>query len=242
MEQTMGLLDRIQQIKDTEYFIKLLLYGPYGAGKTRFAASAPNPVWVDTERSAETFRRITELQSTPLFVPADFEEMFEFCREVVRKKAYETIVIDTIGRAQDDQVQSDLRKDAAIPGKPGQFKRSPYLPLWGDYRVSTNKIDEMFMFLQKANIHVIIIGHERRDYDKDSGELLRITPDITPTLKKSIMGLINIAAHLEISTDIKGNRERKLTVNPYQKIEAKNRLNIQETSIKNPNFNEIFLI
>jgi hypothetical protein len=97
------------------------------------------------------------------------------------------------------------------------------------------------MFLQKANIHVIIIAHERIDTDKD-GNIIRITPDITPTLKKSIMGLINIAAFLEVETNIKGERVRKLTVNPYQNIEAKNRLDIQETSIKNPNFNEIFLI
>jgi hypothetical protein len=241
MENKMGLLERVQQIKDTEYFIKLLLYGRYGAGKTRFAAAAPNPVWIDVERSAETFRRIPELQTTPIFVPTDFDEMFEFCREVVRKKAYETIVIDSIGRAQDDQVQSDLREEAKIPGKPGQFKRSPWLPLWGDYRISTNKIDEMFMFLQKANVHVIIIAHERIDMDKDQN-IIRITPDITPTLKKSIMGLINIAAFLEVDTNIRGERERKLTVNPYQNIEAKNRLNIQETTIKNPNFNELFLI
>jgi phage nucleotide-binding protein len=241
MEKKMGLLDRVQQIKDTEYYIKLLLYGRYGAGKTRFAAAAPNPVWIDTERSAETFRRIPELQNTDLFVPTSFDEIFEFCREVVRKKAYETIVLDTIGRAQDDQIQSDLRKDAQTPGKPGVFKRDPYLPLWGDYRISTNKIDELFMFLQKANIHVIIIAHERIDTDKE-GNIIRITPDITPTLKKSIMGLINIAAFLEVETNIKGERVRKLTVNPYQNIEAKNRLDIQETSIKNPNFNEIFLI
>jgi len=62
----MGLLERVQQIKDTEYFIKLLLYGRYGAGKTRFAADAPNPVWIDLERSAETFRRIPETKHTDL--------------------------------------------------------------------------------------------------------------------------------------------------------------------------------
>lgn len=237
----MALLDRIQQIKDTDYYIKLLLYGRYGAGKTRFAANAPNPVWIDTERSAETFRRIPELQHLPLFVPNTFEEMFEFTREVVKKKAYETIVIDTIGRAQDDQIQADVKRDAQVPGKPGQFKRDIYLPLWGDYRISTNKIDEMFSFLQKAPLHVIIIAHERIDVDPKTQEIIRITPDITPTLKKSVMGLINIAAYLEIETDIRGDRVRKLTVNPYQKIEAKNRLNIQEATIKNPNFNQIFL-
>jgi len=237
----MGLLDRIQEIRDTDYYIKLLLYGRYGAGKTYFAAHAPNPVWVDTERSAETFRRIPDFEHMPIFVPTSLEEMFEFSKEVVKKQAYETIVIDTIGRAQDDQIQSDLRKDAQIPGKPGQFKRDPYLPLWGDYRISTNKIDEMFMFLQKAPIHVIIIAHERIDVDMKTQEVIRITPDITPTLKKSVMGLINVAAYLEVDTNIRGERERKLTINPYQKIEAKNRLNIQETTIKNPDFKTIFL-
>jgi hypothetical protein len=237
----MGLLDRIQLIRETDYYVKLLLFGRYGAGKTRFAADAPNPVWVDTERSAETFRRIPELADTPLFVPTSFEEMFEFCREVVKKKAYETIVIDTIGRAQDDQIQTDIKRDAQVPGKPGTYKRDIYLPVWGDYRISTNKIDEMFMFLQKAPIHVIIIAHERIDIDPKTQEIIRITPDITPTLKKSIMGLINIAAFMEVETDIRGNRVRKLTVNPYERIEAKNRLNIQEPSIKNPNFKDIFL-
>lgn len=237
----MGLLDRVAPIRDTEYYVKLLLYGRYGAGKTRFAADAPNPVWVDLERSAETFRRIPELADIPVFVPKTFEELFEFCNEVVKKKAYETIVIDTIGRAQDDQISADIKKDAQVPGKPGQWKRDPHLPLWGDYRISANKIDEMFSMLQKAPIHVIIIAHERIDVDPKTQEIIRITPDITPALKKSIMGLINVAAFLEVETNIRGDRERKLTVNPYQKIEAKNRLNIQEPTIKNPNFTQIFL-
>jgi hypothetical protein len=239
MEKRMPLSDRIQTVNDTKYYLKLLLYGRYGSGKTRFAHDAPKPIWVDVERSVETFRWIPGMEEQPFFVPSNWEELSEFCHDIVRRKTYETIVIDTIGRAQDDQIQSDLKKDAATPGKPGKFQRDPYLPLWGDYRRSTNIIDELFMFLQKADIHVVIIAHERIDTD-EKGNVIRTTPDITPTLKKSIMGLINVAAFLEVENDIRGNARRKLTVNPYQNIEAKNRLNIPEPYIIDPDFKVIF--
>lgn len=232
-----SLLERVQTVKDTEYFVKLLLYGPYGSGKTRFCGYAPNPVWIDVERSTETFRNIPELADTKLFVPLSFEEMFQFCRDVVRQKAYETIVIDTIGRTQDNQVMDLVKKGVQKSGG----KREAYLPLWGDYRVSTYMLDEMFVFLQAAPIHVCIIAHEKVYLDPDTGAVTRITPDLTPTLRKSIAGLINVMGYLDLTTDIGGNRERKLYLNPINKIEAKNRLNIQETSIKNPTFNEVFL-
>lgn len=224
------LLSRVQTIKDTPYFIKLLLYGPMGAGKTRFTASAPNPVWIDVERSAETFRRIPEFAEIPIFKPTSFDEMFQFARDVVRAKKYQTIVIDTIGRAQDNQVASLVKSRNKDP-----------LPLWGDYRISTNLMDEMFVFLQDAPVNVVIICHDKIDMDPETKAIVRISPDLTPTLRKAITGLINVVAYLEVTTTATGTRERKLTVNPIGKIEAKNRLNIQESTIKNPTFEGVFL-
>lgn len=235
----MGLLDQVKPVKDTAYYIKLLLYGPSGAGKTRFAAEAPNPVWIDVERSTETFRNIPEYSDIPVFRPKSFTDIDQFCREVVRKKAYDTIVIDTIGRVQNNQIVENL-EEVTKDGKGGR-KRSQYMPLWGDYRESTNIIDPLFVFLQEADIHVIIIAHDRIDMDPDTKSVVRISPDLTPTLAGALIGLINVVGYLEVVSTITGTRERKLTINPINKIEAKNRLNIQEASIKQPTFKGIFL-
>lgn len=233
----MSILDRVQLIEDMPYFVKLLLYGPGGVGKTRFIGEgAPTPVFMDVERSGETFRRIPELAKTPIFVPKDFEDMFEFSKAVVKAKRYDTLVVDTIGRAQTNQVRDYLIVETNKP----KVTRSKYLPLWGDYRVSTNMLDEFFVFLQEAPIHVVFIAHDRV-YLNEDGQITRICPDLTPALSKALTELINVVAYMDATTDIMGKIERKLIVNPINKIEAKNRLNIQELSIKNPNFKDIFL-
>lgn len=228
-------LEQAKPADELPYYVKLLLYGPPGAGKTYFAANAPNPTFVDVERSTETLRRVPDFRRIPVFTPKSFEEIDGYCREVVQKKKFDTIVIDTIGRAQSKQIREYLKAETQ-DGK----KRSKYLALWGDYRVSTNMLDEFFVFLQDAPINLIFVAHADQDVDPETKNVKSIYPDLTPQLRAALTGLVNVVAYLDTSAGL-GQIERRLTVNPYNKIIAKNRLNIQESVIKNPDFKSIFL-
>lgn len=233
-----SLLDKVITAEQRPYYVKALIYGPGGGGKTTFAASAPNPVFEDVERSTESLRRNPLLKNTPLYVPDSFEDMYAFAREVVRMKAYETIVIDTIGRAQTNHISDYLETATKKPD--GSRSRSQYLPLWGDFRLSTAMLDEFFVFLQNANIHVIFIAHDRV-YMNEEGNVTRITPDLTPALGKSLRELVNVVAYMEAVTDLGGQTKRKMYLNSINKIEAKNRLCIKEITIENPTFEGVFL-
>ena len=233
---SVNYLTRTQTIAESEYFVKLLLYGPPGVGKTRFCADAPKPIWFDVERSAETFRRIPELAEQKFLVPETFDEMFDFAKQIVKDKAYETIVIDTIGQAQDNNIRQYLETETNHGAK-----RSKYLALWADYRISTEMLSAFFQFLQDSPIHVILIAHDKEEIHPETKNIVRIRPDLTPALAKGITGLVNVVAYMETTSTPTGAITRKLTVNPIGKIIAKNRLNIQEPTIKEPNFKEIFL-
>lgn len=52
----MGILDKAKPADELPRWMKLLLYGPPGAGKTELAAGAPKPFFLDFERSTETLR------------------------------------------------------------------------------------------------------------------------------------------------------------------------------------------
>ena len=62
-------------VKDRTVFVKALLYGQAGAGKTRFCADAPNPILFDFESSTETLRHWPEYEHIPVKRPKDVDEL-----------------------------------------------------------------------------------------------------------------------------------------------------------------------
>ena len=234
----MNLLDNFKPVSEQIPYIKFFLYGPAGAGKTTLAAGAPNPGFIDPEKSTETLRNTPGMTDIPVFYPKSFEQVFAVCKEIVAKKAFETIVLESIGRIQMKQMRDDM--DIVTKKPNGERSRDPLIPIWDDYKKSTYILDDFFTFLQDAPINIIITAHSTEDRDPGTKALLKIRPDITPSLNESLVGLINVVGYLEVITGLSGVAERKLTVNPLNKIVAKNRLHIQEPTIKNPNFKEIF--
>lgn len=70
---------------------RIVFYGTDGIGKTSFAASAPNPIFIQAEEGAE-------LLGVDRFPPCDnYAELIEYLRAVYQDEhSYKTLVIDTI--------------------------------------------------------------------------------------------------------------------------------------------------
>jgi len=239
-----SVLTKARPISDVEAYIKWLLYGSKGAGKTYLAGRAPKPLFFDFERSTETLRYSEETKNVPVLqAGVDFnsaQDIIDTVKAAI-KSNYETLVFDTATRMQIFQMQEYMLaiEAADVKRNGANSTRTHYIPYQGDFRYSTELLDELFMILQQAPIHVIFTAHARKVYKEKSDksmELTDIIPDLTPTLSGRLSGLVNVVGYMESSPDVQGRQKRKLYVNPGMIIEAKNRLGIQELSLDNPTF------
>lgn len=230
-----------QPVKDTKAYVKLLIYGHGGAGKTRFCADAPSPYWFDTERSTETLRNWPEYSHIPVKIPKDVDELRSDVTKLVKDPEVETIVLDSMTTMHDHFMR--VRAHELVANARVHYN-DPYAFRDADYKYATQVFTDLFDFLQHAPINVVLIGHERREYtlaeDKRTRILDGIYPDITPRLQDSVTRLVNVVAYMEVKPSQQKERTRKLYLNPTGLIEAKNRLNIQETFLTNPSWNDVF--
>jgi len=233
----MGILDQAQTIDDIPPWIKFCLYGPPGVGKTFLAAGAPKPFFIDFERSTETLRGIPAFKDIPVLKPKTMKNVFDAVKEFT-PSPYETLILDTGTRMQFFQLHEEMVGVAAR-----QSSRDVYLPLFQEFRRSSEMMDDLFVQLQDMEKHVIIICHTQEDWEgkDDDRRMVRIRPDLTPAVAKKLNGLLNFTGYLEYKPGMGTNpAKRILTVNPSGKIVAKNRLGIQQTTIENPTLQTIF--
>jgi len=220
-------------VKNIKSYVKALIYGQAGSGKTRFCADSPLPFYFDFESSTETLRHWSKYKDIPVKKPHNVEELRKDVLLAVKDPTVETIIVDTITTSLDYYLRQHM--DAVAN------KRDKYSLYEADYKYATQVFTDLFGFLQDAPINVVIIGHERVSIDPESNRINGIYPDITPRLQQAVTRLVNVVGYMQaIPAGIKGDTVRRLYVNRTNIIEAKNRLNIQETFIEQPEWKLIF--
>jgi phage nucleotide-binding protein len=219
-------------VKDRKTYVKALIYGQAGSGKTRFAADSPAPIWFDFETSTETLRHWPEYEHIPVKKPTNVEELRRDVLLAIKDPEVETVVIDTITTSLDYYLRQRMDSVAS--------KRDKYTLYEADYKYATQVYTDLFGFLQDALINVVIIGHERVFRNNETGVVEQIVPDITPRLQQAITRLVNVVGYHCTEPSAHKGTTRRLYLNRTKVIEAKNRLNIQEIFIENPEWKAIF--
>ena len=210
-------------------YIKLLLYGPKGAGKTKLCADAPDPEWWDFEGSTETLKHWPEYRNIPVKKPDNVMECFKYLKQALAV-GRKTVVLDTVTSALMKYMRAEAEERAD--------KRDEFTFYEADYKYATQVFSKLFGALQDAPINVVIIGHRRQEKNKD-GNITDIFPGVTPAIQEAMTMLVNEVFYLEDEPGLKG-RQRKLYVNRTKIIEAKNRQNIQEDFLVNPEWKTIY--
>jgi phage nucleotide-binding protein len=229
----------IGTVADLERYIKLLLYGPPGVGKTTFVAAAPKPIFIDFENSTETLRGGPYANTPVIRDPKQIGDSEAVLRFIKSKEIeqFETIVLDTISSMYDSFLMEWMSNSPVVKKRSGVDR---HIAQQYDFRKITNVLKEIFYVLQYKEMHVVLIAHEKELVEKETNRVLQLRPQLPPTAEKSVERLINEVYYMESKPALNKPATRILHVDSQGKILAKNRSRLTEATIENPTWKGVF--
>lgn len=221
-----------------EIFLRVVLYGEAGAGKTHLLREFPKPMIIyDFDQKFEPLIGIEGIEVRSYTVtdpsPGDYDrlrkEFWQDWRDD-QKKDYATRVVDSLTNLDNLLIKAFMESNQ----KPADGKVT--LPIFGDLKnFYSTLFNSMRGLAQKS--HVIVIAHEKF-HTNDEGNVLAIKPLITGGMKDEITALFKDTWYLEYKNS-GGKEERILHYKKFQKRVCASTTLRGEGMIVNPTFEKI---
>lgn len=208
--------------------LKALFFGSPGVGKTTLAVSANECEWMSptllVNVEGGTLVTIGRDSATWDFANfADLESLFNWLA-YSKENTYKTVIIDTLSELQAKNLEAIVGK--AIE-RGNNAKRIDQDDIWQeDYQKSTQYMRRVVRRFRDLPLHVIFTCHDT--VMTDGGNVDRVVPALTPKLRASVTGMVDVLGYLYVATvEAEGSGEQKLVrrllVQPSGKYTAKDR-------------------
>jgi len=181
-------IKKINEIPITKTF---LFYGKSGTGKTTLSGTFPKPLFLDINENGTASVDNQEAMVVSIKKYDDFNEFMMNIDEYYNKLKWATLVIDTIGKLQELNLN--------FLAKGGKITINNY----GD---STNEMQQVILKLishsTQNNYYLIFNAHERDNTtsDEETGEILNpsVMAQLTPKLSEWLHATVSLAGHTRI--------------------------------------------
>lgn len=239
----------IAPIGETDPFVKVLIYGDPGVGKTVLAAGAPIPLLMDVEHGARSLKNHPEL-SHVLTVPIRnwgqcmvlLEKIFNQDKTPLYKGGppiteIKTVIIDTVSELQRRVLDEQLRAKAT----------TTFVAGGKDYQENTERMRRFIMFLRDLPINFVLTCHAKTEVvtNESTGEtVISYRPDLTPKLSTAVVGQMDLVGFMRLTRvpdeEAEGGFKlaRVLQVHPTERVVAKTRITLPPALIE-PRFTDI---
>jgi len=238
-----NLLSRIKPITASEPTLKMLVYGPPGAGKTVLAATASEvpemgPVlYVDIEGGTLSIRD----KKVDVLRVNTFTELVQLL-EILRsgQHNWKTVVIDSLTEVQKLNMYEVMKKVSMQDPT-----RDPDIPSLREYGKNTEQIRKIIRgYRDLAGTHVIFTALANEVKDEKTG-IVKTQPALTGKLAIEIPGFLDIVAYLSVAEQ-DGSEVRVLVTDMTSRVLAKHRAPISGVHLprllKNPDMKQIYQV
>lgn len=211
--------------------LKVLLYGQSGVGKTRMAATAPRPLFLDLEdglRSTLAVKPVLRYPADPVETISSYTEVVDFYKLVKRAKnpTWDTVVIDSLNELQVLVTQNIVSRFSNV-----RRQYDDQLTM-ADYGKANRDFMKVIRLLIKLPYHIIFTAAstEREPGDEE----IQLTPkfvgkQVGPELRK----LVDLIGYCHAKRMKDGSSQHYVSFKISPGYVAKDRLDIVDRDIPN---------
>jgi GTPase SAR1 family protein len=173
----------IKKFSLTNHFIKALVYGASGSGKTSFAGTAPKAIFASAEGGLMSIAHFH-----PSFVDIrnvdDLKQLLTYLK--TQKHEYQTVIIDSISEI------NEIIK-AGIEQKNGKSMQLQ------DWQVVQRTLRAIFRGFRDLPMHVLFLCQENMEMDEQ--KISKIVPSLNGKAATEIAYFMDIVGYLRIDPD-----------------------------------------
>jgi hypothetical protein len=205
--------------------VKFLVYGESGAGKTTFAATWPNPAFLDIDSGLTSVRR-----RTGRFKINSWDKLNRSCDFLASgKHNFQTIVLDSINELQYLSMRTIVNEYPAI------HRAYRNLPSQSDYGKMLDDVEKVLRFLKSIPLNIVYITQvAERKYDTDPAQ-----PQLVGKASaRNLCRMMDIVGFLEKKETEVGSTGAKLRVMTFDAMNfvTKDRSGELPTLVENPRY------
>jgi len=198
--KTGGIRDKIRNVGENNYGLRVNFYGRGKTGKTTLACDFPKPLLlIGTMGTLEDGTLSISDQDVDFFPLQSVNELDELI-DVTIEEQYKTVVLDTGGGLQDMILKEHLNlSELPVQKTWGMAKQS-------DWQIvgmqAKERLSQLLRLSMSDSINVVIIAHERSftDSDNDDGS---IAPTVGSALSPSVASWLNGACDYVCQTFVR---------------------------------------
>lgn len=226
---------KIRKVSARKTYVKALIYGEPGAGKTYLACTAPRPLILLTEPAVSDTTMLAAKRNLGVDPDVwevldwvDLEEAFEYLASGTH--SYETVVVDSLTDLYRRVMR--LALETALEKRPSH---DPDVPEQGDWFRVQERLRYIVRMFRDLPMHVVFTA-----LVMDIREEMRRVPFVQPkSLAQELPAYCNMVGYLGV-VESDGKFVRKLLVQPTDTYVAKNPGGALPPVVEDPNLSVVF--
>jgi len=206
----MAVPEQIGSIGQNANYMHMLIVGDSGFGKTVFAGTAQNALFLTTDPEGTTSAMMMGSTAKEWKIGhwRELNEAFRYLRDGgIEEMGLEWLIIDNISAAQNFGMEATMELARENNSKLDEFISSQQ-----DYLRSQNMLRQMVKTFQDLPVNIIWTSWQAVQENPDTGEIY-FAPAIhgqKGSLAQEVAGYMNVVGYGEVVKDTKGNEVRRI--------------------------------